>query len=104
MNNTEIIKLSHKLINCIEDNIKEYVDIYLQYTKQEIDAYQMGDKMKEKLTKYTRKELIEFNEMCKMLSTNNCGAREYHTGRIMHEEIMKILYPEDYMVLDKIVK
>jgi len=95
MNNTEIVKLSHELINCIEDNIKEYVDIYVQYIKQEINTYQMSDKMREKLIVYTKEELIEFNEMCKMLSTNNCGAREYYTGRIMHEEIIKILYPED---------
>jgi len=95
MNNTEIVKLSHELINCIEDNIKEYVDIYLQYRKQEIDAYQMSDKMRENLIKYTKEELIEFNEMCKMFSNCNCGANEYYTGQIMHEEIIKLLYPED---------
>lgn len=96
MNNTELVKISHELINNIEEAIKDFVSIYSAfYFKKSISEDEMRQQIRELLLPYNREELIEYNEMCKMFSDSNCGYIEFMTGRIIHEEIIKILYPRD---------
>lgn len=45
------------------------------------------------LDEYKRNDL---NHMWAMLSDKNCWAIDYKIGEIVHNELMKIWYPEDY--------
>lgn len=62
--------------------------------KNEITEEELRKSYYDKLIRLSKLEQLEYNEMAKMLSTSNCWYATYHAGRIVHDELIKIWYPE----------
>jgi len=73
-----------------------FIDKYQEYCKNKITKNDLNIYIKDVLLildEYTRHDL---NHMCAMLSTKNCWCGEYSVGELVHEQLLKIWYPEDY--------
>lgn len=75
-----------------------FTDMYLKWrdldditSKEDLEKY-IYDKVVG-LDEYKRHDL---NEIWKMLSDTNCWCVDYNIGQILHDQLMKIWYPERY--------
>jgi hypothetical protein len=96
MEESEIIQKINNIMSEIEDKYSIFNSIYIKYYRNKISELDMHEEIKEILNYFTKQQLIEYNEMWKMFSGTNCGHNYYNVAQIVHKEIMKIWYPEDY--------
>ena len=94
---SEIIQKIDKLMEEIESKFDCFSIIYLDYWRGKIIKEIMYQKVKDILNKFTQKELLEYNEMAKMFTDSNCCFSFYNVARIVHTEIINILYPKEVL-------
>ena len=95
---TEFRGKCYKVLRDISDTFRKlgFTGKYHEYYKKNISKAEICDYIKSVLLgldEYTRHDL---NYMWAMLSSKNCWHIEYDVGELIHNELMKIWYPEDY--------
>jgi len=95
-NQTDYIKEMHKITNDISVVFKPYSELYIKFNKNEIGEIELRKSFRNMLLELSYDEQQNMNERHKMLSTSNCWCIDYHTGNIIHEELIKIWYPDGY--------
>jgi hypothetical protein len=95
MEESEIIQNIRNIMSEIENKYSIFNEIYKRYYRNKISELDMYKEIREVLNYFTKQQLIEYNEMWKMFSTFNCGHSSYSVAQIVHNEIMKIWYPEE---------
>ena len=92
--NTEMITKCHDLINEIDARFEPFIEIYLNYHKQDITYEEMENKMRDTIRDMDDSTMEEYNEMHKMYSHSNCGWDSFETGEIVHKLLIEKWYPE----------
>jgi hypothetical protein len=95
---TPFINKCKDLLREISVTLKNFgfVDKYFEYkedkiTKEELENYFYDTLIK--LDEYRRHDL---NELSKMLSSSNCGWYEYKIGEIIHNQLIKIWFLDEF--------
>lgn len=91
---SEIIQEMRTLMNKISEKVRYFNDLYQANYRGKITKDEMMNGIREKISTFSDIELEEYNEMCKMFSETNCEWSEYEVGEIIHNEIIKIWYPD----------
>ena len=101
MTNKEIIERANSVMRDIAEAMEGFTEIWQSFYRKLITESEMKDQIHNKLRGKSRKELVEYNNMCTMFSETNCGFHEFMAGRVVHEVIMEILYPGEEMLVKR---
>lgn len=80
---------------CFKD--LDFTDLYMDYKKHgKYDKQFVADVIYDKLVTLDEYKRHDLNKMHSMLSSKNCWFIDYEISQIVHEQLLKIWYPEDY--------
>lgn len=100
-NSTPFQNKSKEIIEEISNTFKEldFTDLYIEYRKNgKYDKQFVEDVMYDKILTLDEYKRHDLNEMWAMLSSKNCWYIDYEIGQIVHNQLMKTWYPEDYLI------
>lgn len=104
MDKSEIINKIHSLMHEISERYSYFNKLYKEYYKKKISEKELRNRIHNKLITYSFQELEEIHYMHKMFSNSNCEWSEYKVGEIIHEEFLKIKYPEGHDIGEDVKK
>lgn len=93
---SEIIQQCQSILEKISQKFETFTNEYVKMNNKEITSEELRKRIHNKLLEMSDSERYEYHFLCKMLSKTNCWWIEYEVGKIIHEEYLKILYPEEY--------
>lgn len=102
MTNKEIVEKANSVMRDITEAMKGFTDIWKSFYKKSITESEMKSQVHNKLKGKSRKELVEYNNMCTMFSETNCGFHDFMAAQVVHEVIMEILYPGEEMLIKRV--
>jgi hypothetical protein len=95
---TPFHKMCDELSRQMSATLKNYgfTDKYLEYYHGNITKDELITYVRDTLGCINETMRHDLNHLWSMLSTKNCGWYEYEAGQIIHDELLRIWYPEDY--------
>ena len=97
--NTPFHNKCDEIIVEIGDTFKklDFTDLYIEYEKNgKYDKTFVEEVIYDKLLTLDEYERHDLNHMWRMLSSKNCWYVDYRIGQIVHEQLLKIWYPDKF--------
>jgi len=96
--NTSFIKKCNDLLQEISTTLKNlgFVDKYFEHNEGKITEEELTSYFHDILVELDEYKRHDLNELSKMLTPSNCSWYEYRIGKIIHNQLIKIWYPDEF--------